>query len=163
MPNTYGVISIYDRTRSNGFSGGSQALLLKHKFYFSSGYQINPIMDYIHSKLGGSGQMYSFNTILNESTRQKEFIPIRRMFFSRYLIVIDLSGYHSKNNMQLISKIIKRDLQEDHYIDFLRFLYTLEDESKRFHNGNFWEKYIGRAPVYETPYYCGLGSVDSDD
>jgi hypothetical protein len=150
MPNTYGVISIYDRTRSHGFSGGSQALLLKHKFYFSSGYQINPIMEYIHSNLGGSGQMYSFKTILNESTGQPESIPIKRTIFSRYLIVINLSGFHLKNHMQISSEIIKRDLREEHYIPFMTYLYKLLLESES-HGGNMWEQSMGYAPVYEVP------------
>jgi hypothetical protein len=151
MPNTYGVISIYDRTRSNGFSGGSQTLLLKHKFYFSSGYQINPIMEYIHRNLGESGQMYSFKTILNENTGQSEEIPVRRTVFSRYLIVINLSGYHLKNNMQTSSAIIKRDLQEEHYIPFMTYLYKLLSESEKYYNGNMWEQFIGYAPVHEIP------------
>ena len=162
MPNIHGVISIYDRTKKGDFIDGFPTLLLKHKFYYSSGYQLNPIMEYIH-KLGGKGKMYSYENNFNQSTGELETIRVKRMDFSRYLIVIHLSGYHLNNNMEINSTIIKRYLREDRYIDFLRFLYILENESKRFHNGNFWEQSIGYAPVYEIPYYRGFRSFDSDD
>ena len=164
MPNIHGVISIYDRTKKGDFIDGFPTLLLKHKFDYSSRYRINQIMDYIHKNLEGSGQMYSHERILNQSTGESETIRARKTVFSRYLIVIDLFSFNLNNNMSVESTFIKQYLQEQYYQDFLTFLYKIVRECKESGKGKMLEKDIGRAPVYETPYYRRYyRSFDSDD
>ena len=110
-------------------------------------------MEFIHGILRGSGQQYSFRRGIDESTGGSNFFPTRMDHTSRYLIVIDPTGFAGRNGLSRGATIIKRDLQAQHYIQFMLFLYKLALESEEIHNGNMWEQYTGIDPVYEIPFY----------
>jgi hypothetical protein len=152
MPNTFGTISVYDRSSVGPVDNysGLPTLLLKNKFHFSAGYQINPILTFLHGDLGRSAQQRLFSHFTDEQTGERRRIPFTISDDYRYLIVIDLIVYATKTNLSRKTTLIRRYIRSEHYIPFMELLDKLSSESVRY-GENMWEVLLGISPVYEIP------------
>ena len=152
MPNTFGTISVYDRSSVGPVDNysGLPTLLLKNKFHFSAGYQINPVLNFLHGDLGLSAQQRLFIDRTGERTGELIRVPFAIDNDYKYLIVINLIVYATKNNLSRKTTLIRRYLRSRHYIPFMAFLDKLSNESGPY-GENMWEVRLGINPVYEIP------------